>query len=255
MKFRIAVASLLVAAVGIIAAVAVFVRPRLTAVERGRRVAEANGCFACHGPEGVRGVPNAGRAEGRVPDFEGSLMMYAETAEEIRQWIRDGGTKSRRESKSWQEDRRKGALRMPAYGARLSRGQLEDLVAFVLATAGLPAPTDSLAVLGRDRAHALGCIGCHGVGGRLSRPNRGSLKGYVPPWDGPDFPELVRDRTEFGEWVEDGVSQRFRHNSLAQFFLRRAALKMPAYRTHVEKTDVDAIWAYVRWLRSNPAPP
>jgi mono/diheme cytochrome c family protein len=254
-KLRLVVAILLLAVVGLIAAAAIVLRPRLTAPERGRRIAEANGCFACHGPEGVRGVRNVGRPEAAVPDFEGTLMMYAETAEDVRQWIRDGGTKARRESKSWQEDRRKGALRMPAYGKRLSERQIEDLVAFVLATGGLPQPPDSLAALGRERADALGCNGCHGVGGRLARPNPGALKGYVPPWDGPDFPELVRDKSEFGEWIEDGVSARFRHDPLAQFFLRRAPLKMPAYRTHLASGDIDALWAYVQWLRKNPAPP
>jgi hypothetical protein len=95
----------------------------------------------------------------------------------------------------------------------------------------------------------LGCEGCHGLGGRFARPNPGSLKGYVPPWDGDDFPELVRDRTEFGEWAERGISRRFEANPVARFFLRRAALRMPAYRTHLAPGDVDTLWTYVQWLR------
>lgn len=255
MKFRTLLFAVLALLVCALAAGAYFLRPRLTAVERGRRLAEANGCFACHGPDGIRGVFNPGRPETRVPDYEGSLMMFADNEGDVREWIRDGGTKARFESKSWLEDRRKGVLRMPAYGDRLSKEKIDDLVAFVMAMSGLPAPEDSLVVFGRDRAHALGCVGCHGVGGRLARPNPGSLKGYVPPWDGPDFIDLVRDRNEFGEWVENGVSERFRHDPLAQFFLRRAPLHMPAYRVHLEPGDVDALWAYVQWLRADPSPP
>jgi len=103
--------------------------------------------------------------------------------------------------------------------------------------------------VGRDRAEALGCIGCHGTGGRYARPNPGSLKGYVPPWDGADFAELVGGKAEFTEWVERGVSRRFDSNPVARFFLKRAPVKMPAYRSHLAPGDVDALWAYVVWLR------
>jgi len=255
MNARLLRIALVVTVLGGVAAAAAVFRSNLTAPERGRRIAEANGCFACHGPEGTRGAYNPGRDEGRVPDYEGSLMMFAETAEDVREWIRDGAPKARWDSPSWREDRQKGILRMPAYEKKLSKKDIEDLVAFVLASSGIPAPEDSSAVLGRDRAHALGCFGCHGTGGRFARPNRGSLKGYVPPWDGADFPDLVQSRAEFGEWVENGVSERFRHNDLAQFFLRRARLHMPAYRVHLEAGDVDALWAYVQWLRTNPKAP
>ena len=255
MKIRFFLIAFLVAVLGASAAAFYVFRPNLTAPERGRRLAEANGCFGCHGPEGIRGAANDGRDEGKVPDYEGSLMMYAETTEDVREWIRDGAPKARRESKSWQKERREGILRMPDFGDRLSKNEIEDLVAFVLASAGMPAPEDSVVVLGRDRAHALGCFGCHGTGGRLARPNLGSLKGYVPPWDGPDFPDLVQSRAEFGEWVENGVSERFRQNAVAEFFLRRARLHMPAFRVHLVDGDVDALWAYVKWLRSNPAAP
>ncbi len=253
MKFRLAVIIPLVILLGTLLTVVLVFRPRYTPVERGRRLAEANGCFGCHGPEGIRGTANPGRPEGKVPDYEGSLMMYASGEDEVREWIRDGRTQSRRDSKSWQADRQSGILRMPAYGERLSAREIEDLVSFVMATAGLPPPEDSLALLGRDRAAALGCTGCHGMGGRFARANPGSFKGYVPPWDGPDFPELVRNRAEFGEWVELGVSERFRRDALARLFLRRPPLKMPAYAKHLEPGDVDALWAYVQWLRARPA--
>jgi mono/diheme cytochrome c family protein len=228
-------------------------RPNLTAAERGRRLAEAKGCFGCHGPEGLRGTANPGREEGEVPNFEGTLMMYAHSEQEVREWIRDGAPRARRDDPAWRAERRKGTLRMPAYGTRVSARELEDLVAFVMAVGAMRSPEDSLAHHGRDRAEALGCFGCHGAGGRMARPNPGSLKGYVPPWDGADFTELVASEQEFREWVEEGVGRRFRDNPVAQFFLKRAPLRMPAYRDHLEPGDVEALWAYVQWLR-NPRP-
>jgi mono/diheme cytochrome c family protein len=230
------------------------IRPRLPAAERGRRLAERTGCFACHGAEGLRGTANVGRNDRKVPTWEGDLMMYAKSPEEIREWIRDGVTRKRAESRTWREQRERGALRMPAFKGRLSERQIDDLVALVSATAGDAEPADSAAARGYARAGALGCVGCHGPGGRFARPNPGSLKGYVPSWDGADFPELVTGRAEFGEWVERGVSRRFARNPLASFFLRRAALHMPAYRDHLEPGDVDALWAYIEWLRTPGAP-
>ena len=38
-------------------------------------------------------------------------------------------------------------------------------------------------------AERLGCFRCHGSGGRGASRNPGSLKGYIPPWDGHDFAE------------------------------------------------------------------
>ena len=235
-----------------LAAWAVVARPNVPAAERGRRIAERWGCFTCHGPGGQRGAANHGRLDRTVPGFEGDVMMYVKNDDDLREWIRDGVPKRRAESRTWQSDRDRGALRMPAFGRVLTNGQIGDLVAFVNATAGNPEPEDPIAAAGLARADALGCTGCHGPGGRLAVRNPGSLKGYVPSWDGADFAELVRDRAEFGQWVGRGVSDRFRGNPAAQFFLRRAALHMPAYGAHASPAQVDTLWAYVTWLRQTP---
>jgi mono/diheme cytochrome c family protein len=226
------------------------IRPQIPSAERGRRLAERAGCFGCHGAGGIRGASNPGRKDRSVPTFEGDLMMYAKSRGEISEWIRDGVTTVRSRSETWRKQRDLGTLRMPAYGKELSPRQIDDLVAFVLATAGEPEVEDSLAAYGLVRADSLGCTGCHGPGGRLARPNPGSLKGYIPSWDGADFPELVRDRAEFHEWVDHGISVRFERNPIARYFLRRAAVVMPAYERHLAPGDVDALWSYVQWLRT-----
>jgi mono/diheme cytochrome c family protein len=246
------VAVLLLLAPSVALFVAVY--PRIPAAERGRRLAEETGCFGCHGPAGIRGTANPGRTDGSVPNFEGDVMMFADTENEIREWIHDGVTAKRAESRTWRAERDSGALRMPAFGKRLGRRQIDDLVAYVMAVSGTDAPLEgSSAALGLARVEALGCTGCHGAGGRLARPNPGSLKGYVPSWDGADFADLVKNRAEFDEWVNDGVSQRFATLPPARFFLDRAVLRMPAYETHLESGDLDAMWAYVEWLRAEAA--
>ncbi len=230
-------------------------RPALPAAERGRRLAELHGCFTCHGPAGRKGTPDPGRREGSAPTFAGDLMMYAGDAADVREWILDGSTARKRESETWRARRDAAVLRMPAYRGALTPRQVADLTAYVMMVSGSPEPADSLALAGRDRATALGCDGCHGPGGRLAPRNPGSLKGYVPSWDGGDFGELVRDEAEFREWVRDGVSARFRDNPAARFFLDRARLHMPAYEKHLAPGDLEAMWMYVRWLRSDAASP
>jgi mono/diheme cytochrome c family protein len=244
---RIALVLLMLAMAGLVLWTAVF-RPKLTPAERGRRLAERTGCFGCHGPEGTAGTNNPGRTENTVPSFR-SLMMYANGEDDVRDWIEDGTTPSRAKSETWRANRKAGALRMPAFKKRLSAREIDDLVAFVMATSGDDAPEDSLALVGRERATELGCVGCHGAGGRFARPNPRSLKGYIPPWDGADFPDLVRDRHEFDEWVTDGNTTRFRTNPMAMYFLRGAVLHMPEYRRFLKPRDLDALWAYVQWLR------
>lgn len=225
-------------------------REHLPPAERGRRIAERTGCFGCHGPGGLRGANNPGRVDKTVPNFQDDVMMYAKTPDEVHEWIHNGVTKKKSASVTWRTERDRGALRMPAFKGRMNERDMDDVVSYVLASAGMPEPEDSLVALGLQRAEDLGCIGCHGPGGRLARANPGSWKGYVPSWDGADFPELVHDSTEFRQWVERGVSHRFDSNPFASFFLRRATLKMPAYQKHLEVADVSALWAYVTWLRT-----
>ena len=175
--------------------------------------------------------------------------MFAEGPDEIRQWIRDGVPESQRNSESWQQERDAGVVVMPAFGDKLSAEEIDDLVAYVMAVSKMAVPEEPRARRGMERAEALGCFGCHGAGGRLAQPNPGSLKGHIPSWDGDDFPELVRDRDEFAEWVEDGISKRFSESTFARGYLDRANIMMPAFRDHLESRDIDAMWAYIEWMR------
>lgn len=226
-----------------------FLRPNLPPAEKGRRLAEKLGCFACHGPEGIRGTNNPGRTDQTVPSYEGALMMFATSESDIREWIKFGVPAKRAKSESWQKEKEAGVLKMPAFGERLSEKEIDYLVEFVKAVNGWEKPQESLAQRGLNRAEELGCFGCHGAGGRLARPNSGSLKGYVASWVGPDFEELVKNKEEFNEWVTDGVCKRLEKNPIAKYFLNRAVLKMPAFEKHLQPGDLEAIWAYVRWLR------
>lgn len=232
--------------------------PRLTPVQRGALLAQRQGCFACHGPGGTGGVGNAGHPDGDIPGFtKGTPMMYADSPADLREWIDDGITDKRRHSTSYLDKRRKGALHMPAFGKRLTPAQIDDLAAYVRAASGefLPADSAMAAVLTRgiDLGKKLGCTSCHGPLAAGGPVNPGSLKGYVPGWNGADFPELVRDSTEFRQWVQRGVAPRLEGDALARRFLRGARIRMPAFGDRVSEQDLGDLWAMVRVMREAPA--
>ena len=137
-------------------------------------------------------------------------------------------------------------IRMPAWRGRLSHAQVDDLVTYVRAVAAADVPEDPAARNGRAVAERLGCFG---PGGRGAGRNPGSLKGYIPPWDGNDFAELVADDGELREWILGGRPQRLQANALARFFLDRQAIRMPAFRGQLTEEELRALEAYIGWLR------
>ena len=223
-------------------------RSHLPPAERGRRIAEREGCFACHGPGGIHGAPNPGSPAG-VPDF-GSDELRQASDHVIREWVRDGISAVRANDEEWLKRRAAAVLEMPAFGDKVTQGELDDLVAFVKTAGEINPPTTPLERRGYDRARELGCFGCHGPGGRLSLPKPGSLKGYIPSWDGEDFPQVVVGRDEFDQWVKHGISDRFKDSPFASVYLERATIQMPAFSEHLRPDDLEAMWAYIEWLRA-----
>ena len=237
----------LAAALAIVAIQAGWRRASLdTPVQRGRLVAERMGCFGCHGPGGGQPIANDGAKEGEVPGWTGGTwMMWNRDENDVRSWILRGRT-DRRASDV-------GALiPMPAYASRLTSKETDDLVAYVLAASNFGKIADERAVAGHEVAYRLGCFGCHGEEGRGLVMNPGSLKGYIPPWDGADFSELVRDDAEFNQWVRDGVCERLHANPVSRRILESQAIAMPAYSHRVSDADLGALSAYVTWVRAHP---
>lgn len=220
------------------------------AVQRGYAVAGANGCFTCHGPGGLRGMPNPGYGLDDVPSWSGGLVtMYAQNQGEIREWILDGLPRRVRDDPEQRKLRDAALIRMPAFRGRLSEAELSDLVALVAAVSDLETPKDDKPAEGRRVAEAFGCFNCHGPQGRGTPSNPGSFKGYIPAWDGDDFPDLARDDAEIRQWIRDGGVARLNANPLARFFLRRQKIRMPAYAGHIKDEEVERLLDYVHWLR------
>src|SRR5262245_23962781 len=145
-------------------------------VLRGREIAQRNGCFACHGAEGLAGIPNPGAMTGDVPSWAGgTYMMFNDSPEEIREWILEGIPNRLRDDPKDRESRKEQLLFMPAYRGRIGDRDLDDLVAYVQSVSAAFHPEEgSAAAAGRDEAAEHGCFGCHGPEGRGLVQNPGS---------------------------------------------------------------------------------
>ncbi len=223
-------------------------------VVRGHRLALTLGCAACHDLGGGPGAPNPGSREGHVPGWGGgNAMMYFPKAGDLAAWIGEGAPERYRGSRTFREQQRRQALTMPAYGARLSRGELADLVAFVAAVAEVNAPAKGDAAEGYAVAARSGCFRCHGPGGLGGVDNPGSFAGYIPGWRGRGYRALVRDRGELIEWIRDGHPRRIEEGFLIRTLLERQQLHMPAYGDHLTGAEIDALAAYIAWLNDGTA--
>jgi mono/diheme cytochrome c family protein len=241
---RLLAAALCVVAVSAVTAVFWWRSPNVGPVQRGADLALAQGCLGCHGGPGVS--PLLPRHFTDLDDVDPATL---------REWILDGMAEVVRQDVEARGALEAAAIRMPAWRGRLSRAQVDDLVAYLRASASADVPDDPAGRTGQAVAERLGCFGCHGPGGRGAGRNPGSFKGYIPPWDGRDFAELVADEGELREWILAGRPQRLQANPLARFFLDRQAIRMPAFRGQITEEELRALEVYIGWLRASvPGP-
>ena len=247
----------------ICAAFLVYLRqPRYTAAQKGYFLALESGCFGCHGEGGTQGIPNPGAPEKAVPSWDGgTAMMYVYEEKEIEEWIRYGAPK-----RKWQDGRKPSELRkkdnsgdmsaqsvkapllmMPAYEEILSDKDMYHLGEYFKAVAVFEAP-EGMAAAGYRIARESGCFGCHGPGGSAGVANPGSFKGYIPPWEGEDYKDLVRSDAELREWIAEGGIGRFRSNPIARYFTARQVIDMPPFKDVLSPSQVDTLVSYIGWL-------
>jgi mono/diheme cytochrome c family protein len=218
-------------------------------IRRGRELAGEMGCFNCHGPLGVGGVPNPGSKLDTVPGFrEQAPMMFVHNDQEIREYILDGAPATKLKRESYRNEMDGQAVRMPAYREQLQAEDVDALVAYIRATSGLLLPDDPELARGEELMRKTGCFACHGEMGSGGLPNPGSFKGYIPGFIGPDFAELVESDDELREWIRDGTIERLARHPIASRFFEAQRIKMPSYKARLSEWEISAIVKYVRWL-------
>lgn len=220
-------------------------------VRRGVQLAESLGCFSCHGMQGREGIPDPGKDDDTVPAWSGGVwMMYVNSDEEIRNYIRFGERSVSIDDHEKEAEHSHGShgIDMPAFDDRLSTSEVDDLVAaFRVLSRMAPPPEDSSARRGYDLSRKWKCGTCHGAGASGGLPNPGSFTGFIPGWYGADFRDLVADRTEFDDWIREGEIERLKNHPIASIFIRRQKISMPAYEDLTD-IDLDDLWSYTEWL-------
>jgi mono/diheme cytochrome c family protein len=226
-------------------------RPETSRPLRGRDLASALGCFACHGAEGRGGVANPGSRRESIPGFTGgTLMMYVHDEDEIRQYILDGRPDRLADDPNYRTELEAHAIRMPSYRGTISPADLDLLVAYVRVVSGMVEPSSEPARRGLEVAERMGCFGCHGALGMGGRDNPRSLKGYIPGFMGEDFRELVGDDAGVREWIREGERSEIGRNPIAGWFFDRQTIEMPSFKRFLSDDDVDALVALLRWIQN-----
>lgn len=228
-------------------------RPEITSAMRGKQVAEKYGCFACHGPEGIGGIPDPISPAGTMPSWEkGTVVMYVDNHEEIEEWILYGKTLDHHEGLP-EGLGPENIEAMPAYEGKIAAGDLADLVNYFIAVAEYYPEMPDEAYEGSMIARQYGCFGCHGPSGMGGMKNPGSFTGRIPAWDGEDFEKLVLDDEELREWILDGTNSRLMEHPVGRYFLERQLTQMPGYRAYLTEEQLEKLIIYIKWLRGHEA--
>jgi mono/diheme cytochrome c family protein len=228
--------------------------PESSPAQEGAEVAVRAGCFSCHGKESGQGSVNPSRNSSpadfpRIP----SMFERRHAPETLREWIEEGVSSERRQSRAYVETRRQRLLQMPAFRHHLSSGEIEDLMAFLaLRQYSVSDQSEKTLSLGEQLAQRSGCFTCHGELGQGGVRNPGSLKGYIPGFFGQDFRALTRNGNlkDVIEWIENGASEAFLNQGFlgfypGRFFSQRQVIQMPAYKELLQPHEIEIMAKFV----------
>lgn len=260
------------AAVGATVAVQLAKRPESSPVSRGARLAEEAGCFACHGRSEEeprfnlrQAAPGEWRAKNNPSLWENEITKV----DVLVDWITNGVPADEAEK------HKNLLIRMPAYRDRLTPGEIEDLAAWILAegmkiwtdppavkapAAGQKLTEEQLLVAGDALSRRHGCYQCHGELGQGGVANPGSLKGYIPGFQGRDFLQLTADgdRAEILHWIDHGRGRAVEAGLLgrvAKRYFEGQAIPMPGYRDLLTPAEKELLADYLLLLnRKGPLP-
>lgn len=246
-------------------------RPEVSEIARGRSLAVANGCFACHGLSDAdarvnRRQINPGTWKPKsIPTFWENGIDRREV---LVDWITHGVPKEEADA------HRKLLIQMPAYGKFMTASDIEAVAAWILsegirlsqsttesAASALPETADAIHQLDHDHLLALGdrlarqhgCYQCHGELGQGGADNPASFKGYIPGFFGTDFMKLTNhaDPAEILHWIDFGRGKEIESGALgavAKKYLDSQAIVMPGYRDQLTPLEKTALVDYLLLL-------
>lgn len=248
-------------------------KPESSPFTRGAQLAEAAGCYTCHGTslDDPRSNFRLRDDSWRSTDIV-TIWEEEHSASSMRTWITHGVPESKRES------HQQYLIQMPAYGddGHMTEAEIEDVVTWALVVGmrgfqgydnreeDMPELSleevaeldeDEMLMLGDRLARQQGCYQCHGELGQGGPGNLASLKGYIPGFQGGDFRILTADSdpSEIRHWIEHGRGKAIESGILggiAKGFFDRQAIPMPAYQDVMTEAEIDLLVTYLQWLNA-----
>ena len=215
-------------------------RAGLPVLPRARRAASPT-------PTGTRGI-------GSVPSFEhDDVTAYAKSEGEIREWILDGKPRRLREAAGGEADAR--CCGCPPGAAGCPRREVDQLVAYVKAVSDFDPVPDAVAD-GPGRGRAPRLLRLPRPAGPLRHAEPRLPQGLHPVLERGRLPGArARRRARSASGSATAARSGSASNPVAAFFMRRQAIRMPAYGDRVSEDEVRQITAYIRWLRASPSRP
>lgn len=102
------------------------------AAKAGYEVAKKSGCFGCHGPYGMGGMPNKGSFKGYIPGWDGEdFKLLVENEDELKEWILYGEINRLEKNIIAGKFLRRQVVKMPAYKDILSKDEINYLVSYI----------------------------------------------------------------------------------------------------------------------------
>ena len=247
-------------------------RGEVSPVARGEWLAEANGCYACHGRSerdpraNFRRTSSGSMRAKSVPTFWENGI---EDPDVIKEWIRDGHPAD--------EEKRheRFLIQMPAYGDRfMDESEIDAVAAWILAegfnlTEGMGNATlampelpvqevadlnaSTIMTLGDRLSRQQGCYQCHGQLGQGGVSNPLAFKEYIPGFWGRDFLALTDGgkREEILHWIEHGRGKKIESGvkgRLAKRYFERQAIPMPPYKNLLSESEKAVLVEYLLLL-------
>ncbi len=107
-------------------------------------------------------------------------------------------------------------------------------------------PPGSPVALGQGLVEHLGCLYCHGLGGRQGIDNPNAERKYIPAWDEKEFIERYPVDAGVRSVITNG---RFPDKARGA---KGSPIPMPPWGNRLSKEEMDAIIAYIWSLRETP---
>ncbi|MFQ5509805.1 MAG: c-type cytochrome [Leptospirillia bacterium] len=111
---------------------------------------------------------------------------------------------------------------------------------------GIPSTADPQVALGEELVKHLGCLYCHGLGGRKGIENPNAVRKYVPAWDEAAFAQRYP--------VDDGVRYVIEKGRFPAKDpdAKGNPVPMPPWGNRINAEELDAIVSYIWSLRETP---